>query len=91
MRKKIGGHKEIGGCKKIGGYGFRGSFTVEAAFLYPVIVLLIAFILYLSMSWYQNVRTAAEDTEELRELDMRSYFLDNVGQVLSRGLGKAED
>ncbi len=69
----------------------RGSFTLEAAFLYPVIVLLIAFMLSLSVGWYQNVRQAAEDTEELRELDMRSYFLDNVVQVLSRGLQNSQE
>ncbi len=61
--------------------GCRASFTVEAAFLYPIIVILIAFILYLSMSWYVTVRTAAEDTEELRELDTRTYFLDNIGEL----------
>ncbi len=77
--------------KKIGGKSFQGSFTVEAAFLYPIIVVLIAFILYLSMGWYQNVRTAAEDTEQLRELDMRSYFLDNIGQILSRGMQQSQD
>ncbi len=62
--------------------GCRASFTVEAAFLYPIIVILIAFILYLSMSWYVTVRTASEDTEELRELDTRTYFLDNIGEFI---------
>ncbi len=59
---------------------WKGSFTVESAFLYPIIVLLIAFMLYLSMGWYQNVRQAAEDTEELRELDTRAGFLENIGR-----------
>ncbi len=63
---------------------WKGSFTVEAAFLYPIIVLLIAFMLYLSMGWYQNVRQAAEDTEQLRELDTRSSFLESIGHILER-------
>ncbi len=61
-----------------------GLFTVEAAVLYSIITLLIAFMLYLCIDWYGNVQTAAMDTEELRELDTRSYFLDNVAQIISR-------
>ncbi len=83
--------KEQGKTQKFLCAGCRGSFTVEAAFLYPIIVILIAFMLTLSMNWYQNVRQAAQDTEELRELDTRSYFLDNIGQIISRGLEKAEE
>ncbi len=64
--------------------GCRASFTVESAFLYPIIVILIAFILYLSMSWYVTVRTTAEDTEELRELDTRAYFLENIGELIEK-------
>ncbi len=63
---------------------FRGSFTVEAVFLYPILVLLIAFMITLSMNWYEKVDQAAGDTEELRELDTRSYFLENITQILSR-------
>ncbi len=77
--------------KKIFCRALKGSFTFEAAFLYSVIVILIAFMLSLSMNWYQNVRQAAEDTEELRELDTRSYFLDSVAQVIGRGVQKAGD
>jgi len=55
---------------------YRGSFTVEAVFLFPVIVLLLAFILHLSMDWYGSVQQAAADVDVLRELDSRSLFLD---------------
>ncbi len=79
MRQKKAGKKQKEGLLR---RGCRASFTVEAAFLYPIIVILIAFILYLSMSWYVTVRTASEDTEELRELDTRAYFLDNIGELL---------
>ncbi len=64
--------------------GCRGSFTVEAAFLYPILILLIAFLLTLSIHWYENVQETAEDTQELRELDTRDSFLENIGQILSR-------
>ncbi len=64
--------------------GCRGSYTVEAAFLYPILVFLIAFVLTLSMNWYENVQQAAEDTEELKELDTRSDFLENIGGLITR-------
>lgn len=53
----------------------RGSFTVEAVFLFPIIILLIAFMLHLSMDWYENVRQTCEDVDALIELDTRTYFL----------------
>ncbi len=69
----------------------KGSFTVEAAFLYPVIVLLIAFMLYLSMDWYQNVERAAEDTQQLREMDTREDFLDSIARIVDKGIQKNMD
>lgn len=53
----------------------RGSFTVEAVVLFPVIVLLIAFILRLSMDWYESVQQAAADIDALQQLDTRALFL----------------
>ncbi|MCD8046667.1 MAG: hypothetical protein LUE90_08590 [Clostridiales bacterium] len=53
----------------------RGSFTVEAVFLFPIIILLIAFMLHLSMDWFENVRQTCEDVDALIELDTRTYFL----------------
>ena len=34
-----------------------GSYTVEAVFLMPMIIFLLAFVLYVSMDWYESVRT----------------------------------
>ncbi len=82
-RTRCGGKKRkipVGALRR----GCRGSYTVEAAFLYPILVFLIAFVLTLSMNWYENVRQAAEDTEELRELDTRSDFLGNGGGLMVR-------
>ncbi len=53
----------------------RGSFTVEAVFLYPIIVALIAFMLSISINWYQSIRETAADTAELTELDTMENFL----------------
>ncbi len=54
---------------------YRGSFTIEAVFLFPAIVLLIAFMLHLSMDWYESIRQAASDVDVLRQLDTRTCFL----------------
>ncbi|MCC8029032.1 MAG: hypothetical protein LIO75_04420 [Lachnospiraceae bacterium] len=53
----------------------RGSFTVESVFLFPMIVLLIAFMLQLSAGWFEDIQQTAEDVDVLRELDTRTYFL----------------
>ena len=53
----------------------RGSYTVESVFLFPMIVFLLAFLLQLSVGWYENVHQEAENTETLRQLDARKYFL----------------
>lgn len=63
--------------KRIGG-GLpvcRGSFTVEAVFLFPIIILLIAFLLHLSMDWFESVRQTAADADVLCQMDTRAYFL----------------
>lgn len=54
-----------------------GSYTVEAAFLFPIIILVLAFVLRLSIGLYVTVREAAEDTESVTELDTRGMFLDS--------------
>ncbi len=53
----------------------RASFTVEAVFLFPMIVFLIAFMLHLSIDWLSDIQQTAGDTDVLRELDTRTYFL----------------
>lgn len=55
--------------------GCRGSFTVESVFLFPIILLLIAFLLHLSADWFESVRQAAEDVDVLRQMNTRTYFL----------------
>ncbi len=57
------------------GFSRRGSFTVEAVFLFPVILLLAAYMLHLSMDWFESIRQAAEDVDALLQLDMRTCFL----------------
>lgn len=59
-----------------------GSYTVEAAFLMPVIVFLLAFLLQLSIGWYESVQKASEDTETICEMETRNYFL-NIGELES--------
>ncbi len=54
---------------------WRGSYTVEAVFLFPILVFLLAFLLSLSISWYETVYTASEDVTALEELDTQSLFL----------------
>lgn len=66
-----------------GGVWCRGSFTVEAVILFPIIVLLIAFVLHLSMDWYESIQQAAADVDALRQLDSRSLFLN---QSVLRGI-----
>ncbi len=53
----------------------RGSFTVESVFLFPIIILLIAFLLNLSIDCFESVRQAAADVDTLRQMDTRTYFL----------------
>ena len=53
-----------------------GSYTVEAVFLMPMIIFLLAFVLYVSMDWYESVEQTAGSTEVIQQLDTRAYFLD---------------
>ncbi|MCD7981893.1 MAG: hypothetical protein LUF32_06215 [Clostridiales bacterium] len=57
------------------GISRKGSFTVEAVFLFPIILFLVAFMLHLSMDWFESIRQTAEDIDTLQELDMRTCFL----------------
>ena len=63
--------------KTVRGIKLAGSYTVEAAFLFPIIILVLAFVLRLSIGLYVTVREAAEDTESVTELDTRGMFLDS--------------
>ncbi len=58
----------------------RGSYTVEAVFLFPIIVFLLAFMLQLSIGWYEKVQQEGQNTETLCQLDTRKYFL-NIGEL----------
>ena len=40
----------------------RGSYTVEAVFLFPIIVFLLAFMLQLSIGWYEKVQQEGQNT-----------------------------
>ncbi|MCD7921054.1 MAG: hypothetical protein LUE14_03095 [Clostridiales bacterium] len=72
MRKKQRKRKYDGSvCKTT----VRASFTVESVFLFPIIIFLIAFMLQLSIGWFESIQQAAADVDVLRELDTRSYFL----------------
>lgn len=51
-----------------------GSYTVEAAFLFPVVVLLCAFLLNTAISLYQCVDREAGDTKQLQEMDSVELF-----------------
>ena len=64
--------------KTVWGRKVAGSYTVEAAFLFPIIILVLAFVLRLSIGLYVTVREAAEDTESVTELDTREMFLDSA-------------
>ncbi len=66
-KRKAGNRRRMQGCT--------GSFTVESVFLFPIIILLIAFLLHLSMDWFESVRQAAEDVDALRQMSTRTYFL----------------
>ena len=37
---------------------------------------LLAFVLYVSMDWYESVEQTAGSTEAIQQLDTRAYFLD---------------
>lgn len=64
--------------KNVWGRKLAGSYTVEAAFLFPIIILVLAFVLRLTIGLYVTVREAAEDTESVTELDTREMFLDSA-------------
>ena len=75
-REKEGVLREKGKrIRGIFGISRKGSFTVEAVFIFPIILFLVAFMLHLSMDWFESIRQAAEDIDTLRELDMRICFL----------------
>ncbi len=54
--------------------GFRGSFTVEAAMLMPVIILLLAWLIRLSIGLYEATDAAAAAIGPLRDLDSLQSF-----------------
>lgn len=58
----------------------RGSYTLEAVFLFPVIVFLLAFMLQLSIMWYENIQETAENVDEVCQLETGKYFLD-IGEL----------
>ncbi len=58
----------------------RGSYTLEAVFLFPMIVFLLAFMLQLSIGWYENIQEASENVDEVCLLETRKYFLD-IGEL----------
>ncbi|MCD8366246.1 MAG: hypothetical protein LUC83_10680 [Clostridiales bacterium] len=89
MRQRIQNKKRKGSavrsCKLKRGLYCRGSFTVEAAFLFPMIVLLAAFVLHVSMDWYEVVHEASADVDALLQLDTRTCFINQsaLREVLS--------
>lgn len=56
----------------------KGSYTVEAVFLFPIIVFLMAFLLRVSIGWYENIFETAQHTETLLELNTKEMFLNAV-------------
>lgn len=52
----------------------RGSYTVEAAFLLPVIILLLAWTLHLSINLYAQVESAAASYEKAEDFDAAKRF-----------------
>lgn len=68
-------YKKVGRVRGIFGISGKGSFTVEAVFLFPIILFLVAFMLHLSIDWFESIRQTAEDIDALQELDMRTCFL----------------
>ena len=62
-----------------------GSLTVEAAFLMPVLILLLAGLLTLTIHLYQNTVRYADDLERIEEVNGLELFLDTAWHT-----GKAE-
>jgi hypothetical protein len=56
-------------------YGVKGSFTVEAAFLFPILVLLIAFVLQTAIGWYEEVEQTSVAISNQQQIDSVSVFL----------------
>ncbi len=71
MKKKKKNHERADPCR----ISCKGSYAVEAAFLFPILVLLFAFILLLSIHWYEAVKAGASEISALQELDCRTIFL----------------
>jgi hypothetical protein len=64
-------------------YGVKGSFTVEAAFLFPIIVLLIAFVLQTAIGWYEEVEQTSVAISNQQQIDSVSVFLrDSLGDKI---------
>jgi hypothetical protein len=64
-------------------YGVKGSFTVEAAFLFPILVLLIAFVLQTAIGWYEEVEQTSAAISNQQQIDSVSVFLrDSLGDKI---------
>lgn len=55
-----------------------GSLTVEASFLFPVLILLLAFILNMAIGLYETVDRTAADWETVKNLDSTEMFLNTI-------------
>lgn len=65
---------------------FKGSYTVEAVFLFPVLIILMAFLFRISIGQYEAVEDASQEAAAVMELDSHSLFLRT--EVLEQAVGK---
>lgn len=52
----------------------RASFTIEAAFLMPIIIILLAWTIQLTIGLYEKTSETAENIRQVEELDTVSQF-----------------
>lgn len=52
----------------------KASFTVEAAFLMPVVIILLAWMIHLTIGLYETTSEAADNIRQVEELDTVSLF-----------------
>lgn len=67
----------------------QGNYTVEAAFIFPIIILLMAGMLQISIRLYQKVDTVASDLTKLEQIDsVRDFRVAEFAEKLINELEK---
>lgn len=59
-------------------YRMKGNYTVEAAFLFPVLFILLAFVLKICIQLYTGVENTAENITWLLDMQAEQLFRNSI-------------